>query len=86
MTKRNSRKKKTSSSNSQSTSNHKFSIFEFNPDDERVEKHSKKLLQAFKIQKPKKIHSPIDKYTFLGFCTFLQNPNFCFQRTIFDWT
>nr|XP_016464924.1 PREDICTED: probable ubiquitin-like-specific protease 2A [Nicotiana tabacum] len=67
MTKRNSRKKKTSSSNSQSTSNHKFSIFEFNPDDERVEKHSKKLLQAFKLQKPKKIHSPIDKYTFLGF-------------------
>ncbi|XP_070033604.1 probable ubiquitin-like-specific protease 2A isoform X2 [Nicotiana tomentosiformis] len=67
MTKRNSRKKKTSSSNSQSTSNHKFSIFEFNPEDERVEKHSKKLLQAFKLQKPKKIHSPIDKYTFLGF-------------------
>ncbi|KAJ8572492.1 hypothetical protein K7X08_009003 [Anisodus acutangulus] len=45
--------------------NHDFSVFDFSPNDARIEKRSKKLLQTFKIQKPKIFYSPVDKYSFL---------------------
>ncbi|KAK6805496.1 hypothetical protein RDI58_003281 [Solanum bulbocastanum] len=44
---------------------HDLSVFDFSSEDERIEKSSKKLLQTFKIQKPNKFHSPVDKYCFL---------------------
>ncbi|XP_055816090.1 probable ubiquitin-like-specific protease 2A isoform X2 [Solanum dulcamara] len=42
-----------------------LSVFDFSPEDERIEKRSKKLLQTFKNHKPNKFHSPVDKYCFL---------------------
>ncbi|KAK4739818.1 hypothetical protein R3W88_003515 [Solanum pinnatisectum] len=58
--------KKTRSKNRRNPSkNHDLSVFDFSSEDERIEKSSKKLLQTFKIQKPNKFHSHVDKYCFL---------------------
>ncbi|MCD7447967.1 hypothetical protein HAX54_036786 [Datura stramonium] len=69
---------KTRSSNSRNPSKlHDLSVFDFSPEDERVEKRSKKLLQTFKHQKTRKFDSPVDKYCFLrcfaGETSTLQN-------------
>ncbi|XP_027774375.1 probable ubiquitin-like-specific protease 2A isoform X2 [Solanum pennellii] len=56
---------KTRSNSGNPGKNNDLSVFDFSPEDERIEKRSKKLLQTFKIQKPNKFNSPIDKYCFL---------------------
>ncbi|KAM3219792.1 putative ubiquitin-like-specific protease 2A isoform X1 [Capsicum annuum] len=57
---------KTRSSNRRNPSKkHDLSVFDFSPDDERIEKRSKKLMCTFKITKPMKFDSPVDKYCFL---------------------
>lgn len=47
----------------------KFSVYEFNPDDELVEKDSHKLASKFKPKIPRISSSPLDKYNFLRYFT-----------------
>ncbi|XP_059313794.1 probable ubiquitin-like-specific protease 2A isoform X2 [Lycium ferocissimum] len=70
---------KTRSKNRRNPSKHDrdrdLSVFDFSPEDQRIEKHAKKKLQTFK--KSKKFDSPVDKYSFLhcfaGGISSLQN-------------
>lgn len=60
-----------SSSSNNSTGKSKFAVYDFDVDDDRVEKDAQKTLSKFKNRKPREFStSPVNKYDFLRYCTF----------------